>query len=192
MVACVEHHLKKTHGVDLSRRRVKVFGGKGVVGSISGLIAAQAGADATLVGYDGTAGVKARADDCKARFGVDLKYVDGSTDELKVEILKDAEVVFCAARAGIQVLTLDQIRQAPELKVVADVNAVPPPGVEGVALSDDGVQLDQTSSLSIGPLASGNVKFKVQHALFEMMHNADNPLFLDFQDAVKVARELVG
>ena len=45
-------------------------------------------------------------------------------------------------------------------------------------------------SLGIGALAIGNVKFKVQRALFEKMRSSDRPVFLDFRDAFELAREL--
>ena len=47
--------------------------------------------------------------------------------------------VLAAARAGIRVLDLAQIRKAKALLLVADVNAVPPAGVEGLDLHADGV-----------------------------------------------------
>ena len=45
-------------------------------------------------------------------------------------------------------------------------------------------------ALGIGALAIGNVKFKVQRALFEKMRSSDRPVFLDFRDAFELAREL--
>jgi methylene-tetrahydromethanopterin dehydrogenase len=99
--------------------------------------------------------------------------------------------VFCAARAGVQVLSKAQMATAPQIKVVADVNAVPPAGVEGVGLKDDGVQLE-SGAYSIGPLASGDIKVKTQRELLITLCNSEKPVYLNFQEATEVARKLVG
>ena len=191
MVACTEKLLKDKFDTTLKGLKVKIFGGKGIVGSISGVICAEAGADAYLVGYDGIENVKRKAEEFKARFGVTVYPVDGSTEELNTAILKDADVVFCAARAGVQVLSKQQMATAPQIKVVADVNAVPPPGIEGVGLKDDGTKLE-SGALSIGPLTSGDVKVKTQRELLITLCNSEKPVYLNFQEATDVARRLVG
>jgi methylene-tetrahydromethanopterin dehydrogenase len=191
MVACTEKLLRDKFKATLKGQKVKIFGGKGIVGSISGVISTKAGAEATLVGYDGIENVKRKADEYKARFGVDLIPADGSTEELNTAILKDADIVFCAARAGVQVLTKKQMATAPQVKVVADVNAVPPAGIEGVGLKDDGVKLE-SGAYSIGPLASGDIKVKTQRELLVTLCNSEKPVYLNFMEATDVARKLVG
>ena len=191
MVACTEKLLKDKFNETLKGQKVKIFGGKGIVGSISGVICAQAGAEATLVGYDGIDNVKRKAEEFKARFGVALLTADGSTEEMNTAILKDADIVFCAARAGVQVLSKKQMATAPQIKVVADVNAVPPAGIEGVDLKDDGNKLE-SGAYSVGPLTSGDVKVKTQHELLITLCQSEKPVYLNFQEATEVARKLVG
>jgi methylene-tetrahydromethanopterin dehydrogenase len=84
------------------------------------------------------------------------------------------------------------LAKATGLKVAADVNAVPPAGIEGLGAQDDGVALKGTAAVGIGALAIGGVKYKVQSGLFRRMIEAEKPLFLDFRDAFALARELVG
>ncbi|MGB8275723.1 MAG: NAD(P)-dependent methylenetetrahydromethanopterin dehydrogenase [Alphaproteobacteria bacterium] len=191
MVACTEKILRDKFKTTLKGLKVKIFGGKGIVGSIGGVICAKAGAEATLVGYDGVENVKRKADEFKARFGVDLIPADGSTEELNTKLLEDADILFCAARAGTQVLTKAQLATAPQIKVVADVNAVPPAGVEGVGLKDDGVKLE-SGAFSIGPLASGDIKVKTQRELLVTLCNSEKSVYLNFMEATQVARKLVG
>ena len=83
---------------------------------------------AKIVGYDGIQNVKKKAEEYKNRFNVDVIPVDGSTDELNSSHLPDAQIIFCAARAGTQVLSEDQLNDAKNAMVLADVNAVPPAG----------------------------------------------------------------
>src|SRR5678815_1495307 len=83
MVACVEKTLETKYSTTLSKRKVAVFGATGVVGFSAAVIAAQEGAQVTLVGYDGTKRVKDLAANAKARFDVELAFADGSSDKLK-------------------------------------------------------------------------------------------------------------
>lgn len=187
MIAKVESQLEKV-GLALAGSRVVVFGGKGPVGGVAAVLAARAGASVRLVGHDGAASVAERAASYLQRFGVTLGAVDGSTDAHKAAILKEADVVLAVARAGVQVLSRAQIAAAPSVRVVADVNAVPPAGVEGVDAFSDGVVIDGTDAVGIGALAIGNVKFKTQHGLFKAMREATTPVYLAFDDAFALAR----
>jgi len=192
MVACVENTLKTKFDSTLSKRKVAVFGATGVVGFSAAVIAAQEGAQVTLVGYDGTKRVKDLAANAKARFDVELAFADGSSDKLKADAIKDAEVVLCAAAAGVQVLSAAQLKGAPALQVAADVNAVPPAGVEGLGVQANGDELPGVKGVGIGALAIGNIKYKVEAGLFRKMLEAPKALYLDFRDAFALAREIIG
>jgi methylene-tetrahydromethanopterin dehydrogenase len=192
MVACVEQILKTKFDANLSKRKVAVFGATGVVGFSAAVIAAQEGAQVTLVGYDGTKRVKDLAANAKARFDVELAFANGSSDKLKAEAIEDVEIVLCAAAAGVQVLSTAQLRGASALRVAADVNAVPPAGVEGLGVQANGEELPGTSAVGIGALAIGNIKYKVEAGLFRKMIEAPKALYLDFRDAFALAREIIG
>ena len=131
MVALAKKALRDKFSTTLKGKRIAVFGGTGVVAFASAVIAAVDGASSVLIGYDGPERVRKLADEARARFGVDITYADGSTEEQKTEIARDADIIFAAGPAGKRLLTLDQLKQAKRLKVAADVNAVPPSGVEG-------------------------------------------------------------
>jgi len=191
MVAKVEKALK-AQGAGLSGCRVAVFGATGVVGFSAAVIAAAEGAKTVLIGYDGAERVKALAEGAKGRFKVDLAYADGSSEALKEQAIRDVDVILAAGRAGVQIVSARQLAKAPGLKVAADVNAVPPAGIEGLGAQDDGVALKGSGAVGIGSLAIGGVKYKVQSGLFRRMIEAEKPLFLDFRDAFALARELVG
>jgi methylene-tetrahydromethanopterin dehydrogenase len=192
MVACVNQVLKEKFSTDLKGKTVAIYGGTGVVGFASAVIAALEGASPTLIGYDGPERVRKFSEVIKERFSVDVGYADGSTEEQKAALVRDADVVFSAGPAGRRLLTLDQLKQAKQLKVVTDVNAVPPAGIEGVGVNDNGVPIPGTDVLAIGALAVGNVKYKTEAGLFKQMIEADTPVYLDFRDAYSLAQKLVG
>jgi len=191
MVVCVEKVLKEKKQRELRGLKVAVFGATGVVGFSAAVIAALAGADATLVGYDGPTRVNAAAKEIKARFDVDVRAADGSDDAKKSAILAQAEAALCAGRAGVRVLSAAQLAAAEHLLVVADVNAVPPSGVEGLEMTANGAELTPRT-LGIGPLAIGNVKYQTESGLFRRMISAEKPVRFDFRDAFQFAREFHG
>ncbi len=128
------------------------------------------------------------AAEIKRRFGVDIGVADGSTPEKKSAILASTEVVLCAAKAGVRVIDASQIANAGNLLVAADVNAVPPLGIEGLDLNANATPLGTHGALGIGALAIGNVKYRTESSLFKRMAASKSPLRIDFRLAFEVAR----
>ena len=191
MVACVEKLLREKKKRELKGAKVVIYGATGVVGYSAGVISALEGASVTMVGYSGIDRIKKLTDEIEARFGVKTHPADGSTPELVRALAAEHEVALCCARAGVQVLSKDDIASAKNLLIAADVNAVPPLGVEGCGLHDNGVAISPHGALGIGALAIGNVKYNVQSGLFKQMTSATQPLCLDFRHAFALARTLV-
>lgn len=191
MVACAEKHLTAQTGKPLEGRKTVVFGGTGPVGSTCALLAAKAGAQAVIVSHLGLDKAQQIADLCSGRYGVRIEGADGSSDEAIFGLMKDAEVVFGAAAAGIQVLARRHLETAEQLAVACDVNAVPPEGMEGVGVMANGVPIEgsPTGALGIGALAVGNVKYRTQRKLLERMLDADGPSYQHFEHAFEVARD---
>ncbi len=192
MVACATKALRNKFATELKGKQVAVFGGTGVVGFASAVIAGLEGAHATLIGYDGPDRVRKLAEEANQRFAVNIGYADGSTEEQKSELVREADVVFAAGPAGRRLLSAEQLTHAKKLKVVTDVNAVPPAGVEGVGVNDDGTPISGTDAVGIGALTVGNVKYKTEAGLFNMMIGSETPLYLDFRDAYALAQKIVG
>jgi methylene-tetrahydromethanopterin dehydrogenase len=190
MVACVDKVLRDKRERNLEGLKVAVFGATGVVGFSAAVIAALNKAAVKLVGYDGIKRVSEAAREIKTRFDVEVAAADGSDDAKKADILSGAEAVLCAGRAGVRILSAAQLAAAGNVLVVADVNAVPPTGVEGLDMAANGAELTPHGTLGIGPLAIGNVKYKTEFGLFGKMIAADKAVRLDFRDAFQLAREL--
>ena len=192
MVACVEKLLKDKKNRPLKGLKVAVFGATGVVGYAAGVIAALEGSDVTLIGYDGIKRVSDSAKEIKTRFNVDVNSADGSDDAKKSAILAATEAALCAGRAGVSILSAAQLAAAKHLLIAADVNAVPPSGVEGLAMQANGSELTPRGALGLGPLTIGNIKYKTEFGLFQKMIAAAKPVQFDFRDAFTLARELNG
>jgi len=188
MVACVEVALKRQHGHDLSGQRVLVLGGTGPVGRVAGVIAAQAGAQVHLSSRHGTDVAEEAALEVGKRFGVTLHGISAGDRDALRRSLAGADVVLACAAAGVQVVSSGDLASAPQIKVLADVNAVPPEGIAGVGVMDDGKPVAGSSALGIGALAIGNVKYQTQHRMLVQMRDADKAVVLSFPEAFGVAR----
>jgi methylene-tetrahydromethanopterin dehydrogenase len=192
MVACIEKILRERSRRDLKAARLAVFGATGVLGFSVAVIAALEGAKVTLVGYDGIKRVSEGAAEIRKRFGVEVQAADGSDDAKKIAIMAATEVVACCGRAGVRVLTSKHLEAASGLLVVADANAVPPSGIEGLEMMANGAELTSRGALGIGPLTIGNIKYKTESGLFGRMISAAKPVQLDIREAFVLARELNG
>jgi len=188
MMAKVEQHLKKQFGGELSGRKVSAFGATGPVGGCTAVIAAKYGAEVELVAHRTMDTVEAKAASYNQRYGVSIACVDGSSDELKVNVLKNTDIALCCAAAGVRVMTVDQMAASDRLKIAADVNAVPPTGAEGVDVHADGETIAGTKAYGIGALAIGNVKYRTQHNLLKQMLESEEKQYLDFLSAFEMAR----
>jgi len=194
MVAAVEKHLKKAHATDLNGKAVMIFGGSGPVGAAAAVLASQAGAKVGIVGREESSRARLTAEDCNRRYGTQVEPVEANTEALKLAMMRRADVVLATARAGHRVVTRELLAAAPQLLVAADVNAVPPAGIEGIGPMDDGAPLAAGSrkAVGIGALAIGNIKYQTQRGLLEMMLKAEKPLYLDMRDAFTEARRHAG
>ena len=190
MIAVVEKTLKEKKDRTLRGAAVSVFGATGVVGTASAVIAALEGASVTLVARDGSDRTARHAAEINRRFGVNLAVADGSTPQARAAILTGAEIVLAAAKAGVRVLNSGEIAGAKKLLIAADVNAVPPSGIEGVDAHANGTPVGKRGALGIGALAIGNVKYRTESGLFKQMTEGKTPLRLDFRQAFDLARTL--
>jgi methylene-tetrahydromethanopterin dehydrogenase len=195
LVACVEKELKAKHGKELQDCNALVFGGTGPVGIATGIIASLAGAETALVDH---LFVDTATDVAKAynrRFGCTLKGACASSEADKASLVANVDIIFCAAKAGVQVLSSAVLKEARQLKVAGDVNAVPPLGIEGIKRSDSGIPLihatNTQGAVGVGALAVGNVKYQLQNEMLKLMLKTEKPVYLDFREAFNKARDIV-
>ncbi|MED5508693.1 MAG: NAD(P)-dependent methylenetetrahydromethanopterin dehydrogenase [Pseudomonadota bacterium] len=195
LVACVERELKSKFDQTYENTQAVVFGGTGPVGIATAVIAALQGAKTTIVDHFSLDTALEFAEEAKRRYGVDLRGTTAASDADKARLLANADVVFCTAKAGIQVLNASVLEDAKKLKVAGDVNAVSPLGIEGIKLMDFGAPLEHAKNaqeaVGIGALAVGDVKYKLQQALLRETLESEKPVYLDFRNAFEGARKLV-
>lgn len=190
VVALVAKVLKEHHSMDLNGRKIAVFG-TGPVGICTAILAAKQGASVKLCQLLADDDRRAAENFCQ-RYETDVEWVSAQTNKEKTDEVGDAEVIICAARAGVRILE-GSLNNAKNLLVAADTNAVPPSGVLGIGLHDMGASVEYAhgSFRSIGPLAIGNLKYKTQFGLFEEIQKSSKAALIDFPEAYAFALSLL-
>jgi methylene-tetrahydromethanopterin dehydrogenase len=195
LVALVERHLKTEHGAELGGKRVLILGGTGAVGRVAAAMAASLGAQVLIASHTDVGRATQVSDEVNRRFDIATTGVSVHTPDELHKALATAEIVLATAVAGVQVMSAADLAHAKHLLIAADVNAVPPEGIAGVHVMDDGKPLAgavRQDALGIGALAIGNVKYQVEHRLFVRMRTGGKPVYLGFPEAFDEARAIVG
>tara|TARA_B100000085_G_scaffold279465_1_gene302806 strand:- start:644 stop:1312 length:669 start_codon:yes stop_codon:yes gene_type:complete len=188
MVAKTEKALKDKFNLDFENLKIAILGGTGPVGVASAVISSKAGNDVILIGRNQEKTEKV-VEMCNVKYGSNSVVV--GLDENKSTILSDVDVVFNTGAAGIQLMDDKLVKASSQIKICADVNAVPPSGIAGVEANDDVVKMENASNdcYGIGALAIGNIKYKSQHDCLKLMYTSDKPVFLHFEHAFEFAQK---
>ncbi len=192
LVAVVEKELADKFNTSLKGANILALGGTGPVGQAAAVIAAQAGANVRIIGRQLDKAQRI-ADLCNAEFGEGKITISAGVDADKADYIQTADVVFATGAAGIELLSAELIAAAPQLKVAADVNAIPPSGIAGVDAFANGTPIKASNSgaVGIGALAIGNVKYQAQNRLLKKMIDEDKAIYLHFEHAFAVARDYI-
>lgn len=148
--------------LDLKQARALVLGGTGPVGQRVALLLALQGAEVRVASrqLDRAAKVVKLVKN-KAPAGRLEPAAIAGPDDLPAA-LDGRTVVFAAGAAGVVLLPKSARLACKTLRVAVDLNAVPPLGIEGVEVSDKGVERDGV--LGYGALGVGDLKMKVHRA----------------------------
>ena len=100
---------------------------------------------------------------------------------------KDANIVFAAGAIGFQLLQLSAWQDNPNIELVADVNAQPPLGIEGIEATDKGK--DRHGKLAFGALGIGGLKLKLHRACIGKLFDSSEGVF-DAEEIYALAKEM--
>jgi predicted dinucleotide-binding enzyme len=98
-----------------------------------------------------------------------------------------ADVIVAAGAAGVALLDESGRRRASAARVIIDLNAVPPAGIEGV-LATDKARPDGPAVL-YGALGVGGTKMKIHKAAIARIFS-DTSAFLDAEDLLAIGERL--
>jgi hypothetical protein len=160
---------------DITGKKVVILG-SGPVGQRSALYFLKEGAAEVVITSRSLARAKAITEQMKTAYGVDVTPGESRSDECVQTLLSDAHVAIASGPAGVCVLPKLAWEGNNTLEVIADVNAVPPLGVEGMEVMDKGTE--KAGIRFYGAIAIGNYKMKVHRAAIATLFES-NDLFLD-------------
>ena len=175
------------HGRNLSGKRAVVLAGSGPVGQRAAVLLAREGAQVTITGRK-LAVVQAACDAIKARFGIEVRALEASSDQDRGAAIQGAHIVAATGAAGITLLQAEQWQRSESLELLADANTSPPAGLEGVGMSDRGAS--SHGKLLFGPLGFGSLKLAVHRACIARLFE-QNDLVLDAEEIYGVAKTMV-
>jgi hypothetical protein len=117
-----------------------------------------------------------------------VRGVEAQTSEEIGKAIEDSEVVLSAGAAGALMLPLDVLKEyGKKCKIVADINAVPPVGVEGLDSNADGAEV-LPNIVGIGALVIGKLKNKVEAQLIRKAADEPKGTF-DYKMAYETAKK---
>lgn len=170
----------------LKGKKAVVLAGTGPVGMRAAAFLAQEGADVTI-----TSRTKDRADAAakalKNRFGVDVKSIAAADDKARAEAVKDANIVYAAGAIGAQLLPASAWKDNSNIQLLADVNAQPPLGIEGIEATDKGK--DYNGKLAFGALGIGGLKLKLHRGCIKQLFESSDGVF-DAEEIYALAKEM--
>ncbi len=173
----------------LEGKNVTVLAGTGPVGQTAARIYAAEKANVTITSRTMAKG-QAVADKINAEVGAQrVKVVEVTKPEQTAAAIQDAEIVLSAGAGGIQLLSKADLDSAAKCKIVADINAIKPLGVEGLGPNDDGVEL-KAGVFGIGALAIGKLKIKTETEMIKRATAEAQGLF-DYSIAYTIAKDAI-
>lgn len=160
-----------------------VLGGTGPVGRRVAYLLARAGAEVTLGSRDaGRAEAAARS--ISEAVGRNVASFSQADADATAGVLDRANVVVSAGAAGVLLLPKEKQLAAGTIKVLIDLNAVPPTGIEGIEPTDDGA--DRWGAMGWGALAVGRRKMKIHKAALRALFESNDKV-LDAEEIFAIA-----
>ena len=173
--------------LDLSRTKALVLGGTGPVGQRIALLLAR---NKTAV-WVGSRTRDRALDVCnavKAKFpGAHIQPTAMSDADSLAKHPERFNVVIAAGAAGTRLVAREQITSHDRLRLLIDLNAVPPSGLEGVEPPDAGREVD--GLVQYGALGVGRLKMKIHKAAIQQLFQANDQV-LDAEEVFEIAKRL--
>ena len=176
------------HRRSLRGKRAVVLAGSGPVGQRAALLLAREGAQVAITGRKQSV-VEAACEAINARFGIDVRAIEAATRVERSAALAEAHIALATGASGITLLEAKDWQENASLELIADANASPPAGIEGVGLSDRGAS--SHGKILFGALGFGALKLALHRACVARLFE-QNDLLLDAEEIYAIAKGMVG
>ena len=192
-VAKMENALLSHKLGSLQGKSCAVFG-TGSVGKIIAVLLTRLGCNVRIVSLnpnrtDGEAYVGKLAKLLNDRYGANVQGVFAPTPEKRIEVVESADVIFCAGTRGVRVIHKSFFEKTKLMKVMVDINAIPPLGIEGIKLKDDMREM-APGIFGIGALTVGDLKHKLEKAILKEVRSNGKGTY-NYSFALELARKSI-
>ncbi len=193
MVAKAENALETSKLGELKTKTVAILG-TGAVGQIAAVLLAKMGCNVMIASLnpkrvDGKEHAEGIAKLLAHDHGVQVEGIFAPTPASKIEIIKKADVVMCAGVMGVRIIDKEMLKEVKTMKVLIDINAVPPFGVEGIELKDDMREM-LPGIFTIGALTVGDLKHKLEKEILRDARSNGKEVY-NFNTDLPLARKLL-
>jgi methylene-tetrahydromethanopterin dehydrogenase len=193
MVAKTENALLKSKLGQLKEKTCAVLG-TGAVGQIAAVLLAKMGCDVMIASLnpkrvDGKEHAEGIAKTLLRDHGVQVQGIFAPAQADKIEILRKADVIMCAGIRGVRIIDKEMLNEVKNIKVLVDINAVPPLGAEGIELKDDMREI-APGIFAIGALAVGDLKHKLEKEMLREARSGGEEVY-NYNIALPLARKLM-
>jgi len=179
------------HGIDsLKDRTVVVLAGTGPVGIVASILFGLEGANVIITSRSFEKAQTA-AQKVNREIGSEKAIgVKAHTFEEIGRAIENAELVLASGAAGVRLLPIEILKSCGRrVKVVADVNAVPPTGIEGLDPNDEDREI-VSGVYGVGALRIGGLKNRILAELFKRAVESPKGIF-DYRAAYEIAKQLI-
>lgn len=178
--------LKSAGGSSLKDVEALVSPATGPVGQRVARLLGRLGAS-VMVGSRDFERAKALADHLQGTVGGRFEPISSTDPDQLDAALSKASVVVAAGPEGTTILPADLWRSRENLRVVIDLNAVPPAGVEGIEPADR--DTERHGAQVWGALGVGGLKMKIHKKAVQELF-ASNDKILDAEEVLELGRSL--
>jgi hypothetical protein len=179
--------IKKALNGNLKGLNAVVLAGTGPVGQSISVILAKEGCNVTLTSRK-IEKAKKICETIKKKFNVTVKPYKASDAKTTEKAVSNADIVVTTGPEAVSLLSKKIWMKNPRIKVLADVNAVPPYGIEGIDARDD-CKILEGGKIALGALCTGGLKIKCHHELVKELFEEKGAIF-DLEKIYRIAQKV--
>ena len=173
--------------VDLSGAKVLVLAGTGPVGLRAARLLARKGAEVKLGSRSIERAQQAAESVATQMESAKVVGVSTASDEETALVAADVDVMIAAGATGIQLISQAIWCHCENLKVLVDLNAVPPMGIEGIEMMDKAKELE--GRIVYGAIGVGGTKMKIHKAAIASLFESTGQI-LDAEEIYAIGEGL--
>jgi len=172
--------------VPAAGKGVLVLAGTGPVGQRAAVMLAREGAEVTLSSRK-LDRAESTCAALNAKFEIDLAAAQVNDEASAEQALDGKHIVLATGAAGVQLLSESAWKDHSTLQIVADANASPPMGIEGVEMMDKATE--RHGKICYGAIGFGPLKIEVHRACIARLFESNDQV-LDGEEIYALAKEM--